>query len=139
MGTVIRPAISKKSTYWISRERYYELKHFCLQYPEWKKTTLELEGHLYRSPSYDREVRVTDISDPTYAYVEALDFFRRRMEMVEKCCRDAGKDLEPYLLKAVTEGLSFENLSGVEHIPCCRDVYYDIYRKFFWMLSQMRE
>ena len=37
MGTVIRPDISRKNKYWIDKHRHYELKHFCLQYPEWKK------------------------------------------------------------------------------------------------------
>ena len=26
-----------ENPYWIERHRYYELKHFCLQYPIWKK------------------------------------------------------------------------------------------------------
>ena len=37
MATVIRPEISEKSKYYIDKHRYYELKHFCLQYKEWKK------------------------------------------------------------------------------------------------------
>lgn len=37
MGTNIRPELSNKSPYWIERHRYYELKHFCLQYPIWKR------------------------------------------------------------------------------------------------------
>lgn len=32
MGTTIRPELSEKNPYWIERHRYYELKHFCLQY-----------------------------------------------------------------------------------------------------------
>ena len=35
MGTVIRPEVSKSNEYWIPRDRYYELEHFCLQYPSW--------------------------------------------------------------------------------------------------------
>ena len=30
MSTVIRPEISEKNKYWISKHRYYELKHLCL-------------------------------------------------------------------------------------------------------------
>ena len=37
MSTDIRPEVSVKNKYWISRHRYYELKHFCLQYGEWKQ------------------------------------------------------------------------------------------------------
>ena len=37
-----KPELSKKSKYWIPRHRYYELKHFCLQYPEWEKLWREI-------------------------------------------------------------------------------------------------
>lgn len=36
MGTVIRPVIKDTDAYTISKERRYELMHFCLQYPEWR-------------------------------------------------------------------------------------------------------
>ena len=38
MATVLRPELSSKNKYYIDKHRYYELKHFCLQYPEWKKS-----------------------------------------------------------------------------------------------------
>lgn len=48
MGTTIRPELSEKNPYWIERHRYYELKHFCLQYPIWKKTYEAMNGLLGR-------------------------------------------------------------------------------------------
>lgn len=65
MGTTIRPELSEKNPYWIERHRYYELKHFCLQYPIWKKAYAALDG-LSRRPS-DLEVfsKKGEISDPT--------------------------------------------------------------------------
>lgn len=33
MANDIRPEVSQKNPYWIGKHRYYELKHFCLQYP----------------------------------------------------------------------------------------------------------
>ena len=64
MGTTIRPELSEKNPYWIERHRYYELKHFCLQYPIWKKAYAALDG-LSRRPS-DLEVfsKKGEISDP---------------------------------------------------------------------------
>lgn len=37
MGNIIRAEVSEKNPYWIEKHRHYELKHFCLQYPIWKK------------------------------------------------------------------------------------------------------
>lgn len=44
MGTVIRPELSKKNRNWIEKHRYYELKHFCMQYNIWKQTYVSLGG-----------------------------------------------------------------------------------------------
>ena len=38
MATILRPELSPKNKYYIDKHRYYELKHFCLQYSEWKKS-----------------------------------------------------------------------------------------------------
>lgn len=45
MGTVIRAEISANNRYWVEKHRYYELKHFCFQYPEWKKRYRAIDGH----------------------------------------------------------------------------------------------
>ena len=45
MGTTIRPELSEKNPYWIEKHRYYELKHFCLQYPIWRKAYSVLDGY----------------------------------------------------------------------------------------------
>lgn len=37
MGTTIRPEIDRRSKWYISKHRYYELKHFCLQWHEWRE------------------------------------------------------------------------------------------------------
>ena len=50
MATKVRPEISEKNPYFIERERYYELKHFCRQYPIWKKAYRALDG-LSRRPA----------------------------------------------------------------------------------------
>lgn len=44
MSTTIHPELSKKNEYWIEKHRYYELKHFCLQYPIWKEAYQSLDG-----------------------------------------------------------------------------------------------
>ena len=45
----------------------------------------------------------------------------------------------PYILKAVTQGVSYDNLKTRWDMPCSKDKYYEFYRKFFWILSDSRE
>ena len=40
--------------------------------------------------------------------------------------------------KLVTNGYSYEYIKLRLEIPCCRDNYYELYRKFFWILSNTR-
>ena len=65
MGTSIRPEVSRKNRYWISKPRYYELKHFCLQYPGWKKAYADLVEYGVAVSNISNEFRNHDISDPT--------------------------------------------------------------------------
>ncbi|MDR3050714.1 MAG: hypothetical protein LBU67_03220, partial [Oscillospiraceae bacterium] len=63
MGTTVRPEISEKSKYWIERHRYYELKHFCLQYPVWQKAYSALDGCCSRSASVVADLGSSEKSD----------------------------------------------------------------------------
>lgn len=139
MGTTIRPEISKKNRYWISRHRYHELKHFCLQYPGWRKAYAELLEYGVAVSNITNEFRTTDISDPTAKIAIMKMNCMDRIEMVEQAAIDADRYLYKYILKAVTEGLSYVQLKTKMDIPCSRETYYDRYRKFFWLLSQSRQ
>lgn len=137
MSTIIRPEVSIKNPYWIDKHRYYELKHFCLQYPIWKE-------HLNRpiqpnGPAILMAPGSSEISDPTERIVEARLYFKDRMDMIESCAIATDEWIAQYMIKAVTENLSYEKLRASVGIPCCKDIYYAAYRKFFWLLSNTRK
>ena len=138
MGTVIRAELSNKNKYWIERHRYYELKHFCMQYSIWKKTYLAIEGFSKQASGVAVGSRTNAYSDPTARCAEAKAFYLDRIEMVEQCAWDADPELYNYILKGITEGYSYEYLKTNLNIPCSRDTYYDRYRKFFWLLDKER-
>lgn len=137
MATLIRPEISEKNKYWISKHRHYELKHFCLQYHTWKKTYAELDGF---SGGTNNTVysRVSTPSDPTANCVEIKTVYLERMDLIRRTAYEADSDLATYIFKAVTEGLSYTYLKTKMNIPCGKDMYYDRYRRFFWLLSKAR-
>lgn len=139
MGTYIRPEITKKNKYWISKPRYYELKHFCLQYPGWRKAYSELVEYGVSVSNISNEFRSNEISDPTAKIAILKMHCMERIEMVEEAAIEADKYLYKYILKAVTEGRSYVYLKSKLDIPCSRDMFYDRYRKFFWLLSRKRQ
>lgn len=139
MGTTIRPEVSEKNKYYIERHRYYELKHFCLQYPMWRKAYNSIDGYLARNMDGVVTSRTNKVSDPVLHLVEARMYYSERMNMIEKAAKDTDPILGDYILNAVTEGRSYVNLKARFNIPCGKDTYYEMYRRFFWLLSQARE
>ena len=136
MGTSIRPEISGKNENWISKHRYYELKHFCLQYKEWKEELRTLDG----MPNGTNDIYVTTstVPDPTWKTAEIRGYYSTRVEMLERAANETDPYLGNYVLLGVTEDLSYDKIRARYTIPCCKDIYYDLYRKFFKILSMLR-
>lgn len=133
MATTIRPVLSEKNKYYIDKHRYYELKHFCLQYQEWKKEYSTLDG--YDSYNVGLGVKTSDISDRTADYGITRAYYSNRIDMIERVARLTNLELSLYILQGVTEGYSYDVLKARFNIPCCKDVYYELYRRFFWLLD----
>ena len=121
-----------KSPFYISKHRYLELKHFCLQYPEWKKNLSNLS---YFPIAGDG--RSTDVVKPVEKMAEKRDKYLRYMEMIEQAAIEADSDIYEWLIKAVAYGVSYSNLRAAG-LPCSKDYYYDRYRRFFWCLDKVR-
>ena len=139
MSTVIRAVLSSKNKYWIDKHRYYELKHFCLQYPIWRREYAEIDG--ISSVSLDTIIfsRSNTPNDPTYMLVEHRIQLTKRVELIEQTAIEIDPELASYILMAVTEELSYNHLKTKLDIPCSRDMYYDRYRRFFWLLDKTRD
>lgn len=138
MATVIRPELSTKNKYWIDKHRHYELKHFCLQYPSWKKEYIELDIPSIASSAAERIPSSNIPGDSTAKLAVKKAYYSERIKLVERITKEADEFLHDYILKGVTEGLSFTYLKSKLGIPCSRDTYYDRYRRFFWLLSEVR-
>ena len=137
MATLVRPEVSTRNKYWIDKHRYYELKHFCLQYHIWKR----LHAALDRSRPVSNLEKIgsgNGVSDPTAKRAIRKAYYSDRIEMVENAAYDADDILGEDILRGVTEGLSYTHLKSKLGIPCSRDTYYDRYRKFFWLLDNAR-
>ena len=139
MATVIRAQISEKNKYYIDKHRHYELKHFCLQYPNWKRTYAEIENVNLSATTFDRIASSNTPGDPTAKRAIAKARLTERIRMIENIAHEADQELHSYILKAVTEGLSYTYLKSRLDIPCGKDMYYDRYRRFFWLLSKARD
>ena len=130
----VRPISEKK--YNISKHRFRELYYFCLQYQEW------LDELKYKTDDVS-SVGITNMptSHNTNSNVERLALRRAQLEekckILEQTAIETDETLYQYIIKAVTnEGVSYNYLKMVMNIPCCKNVWYDRRRKFYYLLSQ---
>jgi hypothetical protein len=76
--------------------------------------------------------------DPTGKRAIMKAHYAEKISLIEKAAEEADKYIYDYIIKAVTEDLSYSYLKSKLDIPCGKDMYYDRYRKFFWILNKLR-
>ena len=130
-----RSELSPKNKYWISKYRYLELKNFCLQYPDWKQELKEISFLKTKS----------EITPPGFFSnsTETTALKRLKLEkninLIDSAAKQSDPCLTKWLIKGITENLTYEYLKYQLELPAGRDMYYDRYRRFFWILDKKRE
>ncbi len=121
----------------ISRHRYRELKEFCLQYGEKKEKLRQLYSLSSAQP--DVAVMGGEPGKPTERKAISALQLKNDMEIIDEALKDAcGADvgLLPLLKKNVTEGVGFDRLG---YVPCSIRNFYQIRRKFFFLLDKEKK
>lgn len=99
-----------KTEYALSKHRFYELKHFCLQYPEWIREYKEADGWSKNGDTTSKDgIRRADMA--------------HYISLIEYCMNSVNPALFPYITgirKSIPEELRFD------------------YKRFFWELSRNR-
>lgn len=136
MATVIRPEVTKRSPWYLEKHRYYELKHFCLQCPTWRKELTYLDGW---SGQEHVVLKGYDTVRPSEVTASKRIFYSDRIAMLEQAANDTDSLIGPYILEGILNEKSYDTLNALHRVPACRDVYYELYRKFFYILSNLRQ
>ena len=131
-----RAEVSKTNKYWIEKHRFYELKHFCRQYRYWKKVVSNIDG-MVNQPTGEK-VSTSGYSDPTVRAAFLRELYESKIKLLERIAYETDPLVSSYILKGVTEGKSYDVMNTLETLPCSRDEYYRLYRKFFWLLHKVR-
>ena len=153
MATVIRPELSKKNEHHISKHRFYELKHFVQQYPEWNQYLRNFDGRYSRGLLYDIGVNRTEFSNPTEEEVEKRELYFSRIALVKECLLAAfhgdramhrveawkWTEYDQAILDGIINGKSYDVIKARCDIPYSKELYYRNYHRFFWMLDQARK
>ena len=129
--------LSTKNPYYLTKHRFYEVYHYAMQYQEWKDEYRTTEQTM-RGIAYDGvKVKSSGSGDELERVAIRLTELSEKIEMLEAVARETDKDLSEYILRGVTdEQVTYNYLSMVLHIPCSRNTYYSLRRKFYWLLSK---
>lgn len=123
--------------YGISKNLQDELKAFCLQYDEKRsKIIYGIQG-----VDYTRNDHGSSISKPTERQALENSRLKYDCEMIEEAAELTSKELAPFLLKSVTQDLTYELLEFDEElgrIPVGKTDFYGYRRRFFYYLQKIK-
>lgn len=127
---------SYSGKYKLTKAEYLSAKYYALRYNDWYA-----EYHLKRdtvgSMAVDGMPHNANGGNPTEKLALRRTELKKRLEIIEESAKEASPELSRYLLKAVTnEDISYNNLKMFLNIPCGKTLYYDIRRRFYWILSK---
>lgn len=124
-----------RKKYDISKHRFGEVYHYCMQYNEWKDE-LKYKIDTVQSAEVSDMPKADGNSDATARLAERRVELQRKCELIEQTAYEADSQIYPYILKAVTnEGITYNYLKMVMNIPCGKKMYYDRRRKFYFLMS----
>ena len=118
----------------MTKNRYLELKYFCLQYSDYKRKIREYESGKIPGRSFS-EIKSKDILDLTAECAVSAAFYKDKTDAIEYAAKACDRDIGSYILIAVTRGFSFPKMKTQYDLPCERDMYYDRRRRFFDILD----
>lgn len=124
--------------YGISKNRYKELKAFCLQYNE-KKNKLQYglpSGKQDGMPGGSRSAK-----SPVEQQAIENSVYLTDIRMIEEAAVRTDPTIWRYILKSVTQDLKYEFIvydKELGKIPMCRSDFYGARKKFYYILHKMK-
>lgn len=134
MGKKYRP-LSDKNKYSLPKEDYLTAIHYSLRYPLWVEEirTAADTGVAIR---YDKEkVQTSNNSDPTSEVAIRMAELEDKVNMIDNILKYVAQEMDSWLRLGVCHGLTFEQLKA-KNMPCERDKYYGMRRKYYYLLAQ---
>lgn len=123
--------------YGISRNRYKELEAFCLQYDEKKSKISRGINAVANDWMPKGNYKQNTLEENAIRNV----IFQKDCEMIEQAAVAAAPDIYPYIIKSVTNGLSYDFVEYDERlgrIPVGKTEFYGYRRLFYHFLDLLK-
>ena len=123
--------------YGISKHRYKELQAFCLQYDE-KKSKIK---YGISGVQYDGQPKGTSTESQVESSAIENNLYKRDCAMIEEAAIRANPTIWKYIVRSVTQGLTYEFVEydgELGKIPVGKTDFYGYRRLFYFYLHRIK-
>lgn len=128
---------SYSGKYTLSKSEFLSAKYYALRYKEWK-AEWELVTDTVRAIEYDGDiVQGGGAGNPTEQLAIRREELTHKIRIIEETAEETDPEMSKYILLAVTdEDMTFDKLKRISGIPCGKDLYYHLRRKYYYLLAK---
>lgn len=127
---------TQNSKYYVPKEVYLTVIHFCRQYPLWV-AELETEPDASKAITYDKErVQTSNQYDATSEIAMHRHQISQKKEIIDRISSEVAGDMAQWLRLGVCYGLTYSDLEA-RGIPCASKTFYRMRKRFYYELSKV--
>lgn len=131
--------LSNKNAFRLPKNRRLELEHYCRQYHAVKGRIIFLRGRISaKSYAEASSGRNREWSDKTGESAVELTRFEARIRPIERAIDMLDESVQYCVLENVTNGTSYDAMNAKHPMPVSRHEFYAEVRRFFYILSELR-
>lgn len=127
--------LSPKNKYYVPKETFLMVVHYCKQYPGWE-AELSAMSDTSKGIAYDQDrVQASVSSDPTFELAVRREEISKKKDMIDKTAKEVAGNLWKWMILGACYDHPYYHLRHCG-IPCGKDVYYALRRKFYFEMSK---
>ena len=125
-----------RGKYKISKVQFYRAYYYALSYDEWVNEYARL-GDTAKAITYsDMPKGSLNVNSAVEDAAIKREVLSKHITLIEDTAKEACPEHPELILKAVTiEGMTFDILNKLYHLPMGSDKFYDRRRRFYFLLS----
>lgn len=125
----------KKSRYFLPKETFLTVVHYCKQYPLWV-AELNALADPRKAIAYTKDkIESSGNSDPTFEYATRRAKIEEKKSKVDEVSEIVAGMMSQWLILGVCYGFTFQQLHE-KNIPCGKDLYYKMRRQFYFEMAK---
>lgn len=129
--------LSAKNKWYVPKEAFLTVIHYCKQYPEWEAELAALTD-TSKGIAYDSDrVQSSGDSDPTADLAIRRAGISHKKDVIDHVAyRIGGEPFQKWLILGICHGYPFHYMQ-TRGIPCGKKYYYEMRRRFIYEMSEL--